>query len=678
MTDSTPIGLGTGNDAAWVTVHGNGDQATAVWAGYGAHGPDDVAVDTAVRSDNGGVYDPNRDVDEILDAAKGGLEWFELVRARYEQAGGAADLPALKQGGMKELYYQQRGMRMNRLFGAGQRVQDMLPRIDGARGDHQQATQRLADHWQGNSGETARAKLSGLGGWADDAYDTVQVVPGVLSAVVDEVKSCVQRKAAAFAKLDNVRRINGVSMGNGDGRRHTADQDDVAAGNDDVSLIIQYAKRIGIGDNARRKIQEIADSGAFGPGARLPHYNPDYGDGAINADSTIAGMTKFDDAAQNLCKVWTQHFKESAEGYFRAYSTLCAETDTAIKGYLGVATDALGKVGQIDAPPMPKDTGAQGGWAPSGGMSGGGGLGGGGGAALPTSPAAALPDATVPASAVPVAPTLPASTAGPDLLSTLNSVAGGAGQFLQQGFSQLTSTLEGLTKTAAAGTNPGASGETPSVPGTSTVPGPAVPVAPGAPLPGQLFGVNLPGGRLVLTRSGDEALTAALTTPDGKTQRYTLAIKDGKPVLTAESDPSTTAAASESKSGSDTDPQSAAAHPAPVDAHHAAAADNTVYQQPSSGLPMGMGAAGAAAKPAESESARGSIAPPRPLWTDEPGLRPRAVPPRAVARAEPSAPGPVGETGPAAMPPAVTTVRPDGVKIEIEMGGEQHGAVGTR
>ncbi|MVU81542.1 hypothetical protein GPX89_30415 [Nocardia sp. ET3-3] len=653
MADNSPIGLGSGNDAAWVTVHGSGDGATAVWAGYGDHGPGDVAVDAAVRSDSG-AYDPRKDVDEILADAKGGLEWFKLVRERYFLAGGAADIPGLGRGGMDELYYQQRDMRMNNLFGAGQRIQDMLPKIDQARGDHQQATARLGGYWQGPTGETARTKLSGLGDWSDQTYDTVQVVPGVLSGVVDGVKSCVQRKADAFAKLDKVRHINNVDMGGGD--INSSHKDDAAADSDDVTLIIQYAKRAGIGDNARRRIQVLAENGAFG-GARLPHYIPKAANDSGGAGSTEAGMTKFDDAAQALCKVWTGHFKESVEGYFRAYSTLCEETHTAIKEYLGVATDALGKVGRIEAPPMPKDTGAPGGWVPSGGgdSTGGGGT----PSMLSTSPAGVLPDATVPASAVPVAPATPTPTSGPDVLSTLNSVAGGAGQFIQQGFSQLSSTLEGLTKTASVGTTPNAAGETSMVPGSSAS------AVPGSTTPGQLLSVNLPGGRLVLTRSGDEALTATLTTPDGKTQRYTLAVKDGKPVLTAESDPSTTAAATESRSGNDTDPQSAASHPAPVDAHHTATPDNTVYQQPSTGLPMGMGAAGAAAKPAENDSARGSIAPPRPLWTDDPGREARPVPSE-------------DENPTTATPPVVPTVRADGVKIEIEMGGDQRGAMGTR
>ncbi|WP_162958502.1 hypothetical protein [Nocardia yunnanensis] len=665
MADNAPIGLGSGNDAAWVTVHGSGDGATAVWAGYGEHSAGDVAVDTAVRSDSG-AYDPRKDVDDILTDAAGGLDWFELVRARYLLAGGSAVMPALEPGGLRKLYYQQRGMRMNNLFGAGQRIQEVLPRIDRARGDHQQATGQLGEHWQGPTGETARAKLTGLSGWSDDTYDTVQVVPGVLSSVVDEIKSCVQRKADAFAKLDKVRRINGVDMGGG-GDINSSNKDDAAAANDDVTLIIQYAKRAGIGDDARARIQVLAESGVFGR-ARLPHYIPAADVNSGGPGSAEAGKTKFDDAAQALCKVWTGHFKESAEGYFRAYSTLCEDTHAAVKGYLGVATEALTKVGQIDAPPMPKDGGAQGGWVPSGGVgSGGGGSGGAVSMPVSTSPAGVVPEATVPASTVPVTPAVPVPSSGSDALSTLNSVASGAGQFLQQGFSQIASTLEGLTKTAPAGTTPGTAAETPSAPGAS---------GPASRASRQLFSVDLPGGRLVLTRSGDEALTASLTTPDGKTQRYTLTVKDGKPVLTAESDPATTAAST--KSGDDTDPQSAVSHSVSADTHHAGTPDNAVYQQPSSGLPMGMGAAGTAARAAENEPPRGSIAPPRPLWTDDPGASAKAVPDRAVPEADNSGPATRGESPAAVATPPVTAVRADGVKIEIEMGGEQRGAVGTR
>ncbi|MFB7878050.1 hypothetical protein ACFC06_22610 [Nocardia sp. NPDC056064] len=372
MADDSKLGLGEGNAGDWVTVNGTGRDRSAVWAGYGAHDASDLGINDSIASDSG-AYNIAYDADAIL--RTGGtnvdlslvygtgmrqdvLHWFHLVQARYEfsaQGGESASGISLESNSaIDEAYFKQAGMKLNNLVGAAQRITAQMPTINTAQADQEKVVNTLDGAWQGTSGTAAKNKLSKLNNWSDEASTEIGQLPGVLNGAVDGIKSCLQRKANAFGKLAGVTKINGVEMTNGDsgGRGiNLRGDDDAAASNDDVSMILNYAARSGIGDTVRARIQVLADSGVFGQNrGGLKRY---MGHDAPQGD-TRAEKRRFDDQAQALCEEWRKHFWESAEGYFRAYTNLCTETDAAVKAYLKVVTDALNNVEHLSTPPAPE------------------------------------------------------------------------------------------------------------------------------------------------------------------------------------------------------------------------------------------------------------------------------------------------------------------------------------
>lgn len=367
MADNSKLGLGDGNAGSWVTVNGIGQDRSAVWAGYGNHDAGDVKVNESISADSG-KYNTNFDAAQILSCGGGGvmgpyqvsdtdnesvLRWFHLVQERYAFSGqsgdtGTSGISLESKDAITKAYFKQADMKLNNLVGAAQRISAAMPKIETAQTDQEQVVRVLDGAWQGSSGTAAKSKLSNLNTWSDEASTEIGQLPGVINGAVDGIKSCLQRKANAFAKLRGVTKINGVEMTNGEGGAR--DGDDAAAGSDDVSMIINYAARNGIGDTVRARIQVLADNGVFGPDrGGLKRFMRDRNP----KDDTQAGPIEFDNQAQALCQEWRKHFRESAEGYFRAYTTLCTETDTAVKAYLKVVTDALNNVEHLSTPPAP-------------------------------------------------------------------------------------------------------------------------------------------------------------------------------------------------------------------------------------------------------------------------------------------------------------------------------------
>ncbi|MEV6216369.1 hypothetical protein [Nocardia sp. NPDC051833] len=372
MADNSKLGLGDGNAGSWVTVNGTGQDRSAVWAGYGNHGDGDVKVNESISTDSG-AYNTQFDAAQILSYSAVGmgpyqistannesvLLWFHLVQARYEFSGHGGENAATgicleSKDAISKAYFKQADMKLNHLVGAAQRISAGLPKIETAQSDQQQVVRVLDGAWQGASGTTAKTKLSNLNTWSDEASTEIGQLPGILNAAVDGIKSCLQRKANAFAKLHNVTKINGVEMTNGNSGGqgiNLRNTPNAAAENDDVSMIINYAAKRGVGDEVRSRIQVLADNGVFGPNrGGLDRFvrgrkDPD--------DESVAGPVEFDNQAQALCEQWRIHFRESAEGYFRAYTNLCTETDTAVKAYLKVVTDALNNVEHLSTPPAP-------------------------------------------------------------------------------------------------------------------------------------------------------------------------------------------------------------------------------------------------------------------------------------------------------------------------------------
>jgi hypothetical protein len=366
--DDPNLNLGSGASAAAATVINSGDsdkdKRDAVWGTYGIGNRTGASIDDAVRSDTGDTYDKDLDVDQIIENGKGSLDWFHLVQARYALTGDQMDpgTPLGTQTQIDDLYFQQRGMKVNPLVGAANRISAQLGQIEAAHESQKSATDQLASAWQGSTGTAAHDKATELGTWSNDTYDEISPLPGVIDHAVNEIKKAVQIKVDAFMKLDGVNRINGVTMTNGDSGGKAIDTlngDDDNDGDDDVSLIIQYSKMVGVGDNSRRRIQYIANTGAFGDNrGGLRTYQNAWltGPFRFGVSSGNAAMDDFDRQAQTLCIAWTNNFITSAKGYFDAYHTLCQQTDDAIKGYLKTISDALTQAGHRKNPPSPSQT----------------------------------------------------------------------------------------------------------------------------------------------------------------------------------------------------------------------------------------------------------------------------------------------------------------------------------
>ncbi|UFS94251.1 hypothetical protein [Nocardia huaxiensis] len=659
VVDESTIGLGAGDPSAWITI-GGGPESTALWAGYGKH----TALDVNVNSQISGRYNPDHDVDDILTEGKEGLTWFNLVRDRYKLTGRAApaDVPALTSAnGMNELYYKQDGMHVDRLFGAGQRIEATLPRISQARDAHQQATQQLSGAWQGESGEGARTKLGKLSTWSDDAYEGLASLPGTIGGAVHGVKTCVQRKADAFKKLAGVHRINGVDMTNSDSGGegiNNRNSDDAASNNDDVSLIILYAARRGIGDDARERIKALAESGIFGP-VTLPRYSTSLRGSETNSKGAV-GPTVFDNAVQPLCERWRQEFCESAEGYFRAYSGLCKSTDTAVEQYLQVAIDALNEVGSMDQPPAPEGNPANPGYV-SPGTTSPGGTSPGGTSPVDTTAAGVNPVVTAPTDGNPV--TNNPNTGNPvttnPSTANVSTVLSGLSSLLSKGAETVQSASTALQSLTTQNTT-GATTTT----GTGTTTNPV--------------SFTLGGSTLSLAQTSAGALTATLTGADGKAQKYTLGIKDGLPYLTYDATSNTDGEDTETAPAATNSQETAAAgvsgsadtSTSSVSTSAASSSGMTMGTMPAMG---GMGAAGGGGGSAEPEHHPSSIAPPKPLWdtkSDQKDEALRTPVGRDVDTGE--MPFDITVEAPAAVEPVsrpAPAVRTDGVKIEIDMGG---------
>ncbi|MGY0503331.1 hypothetical protein ACWZHB_33000 [Nocardia sp. FBN12] len=458
MGDNSKIGLGNGNPGSWVTVNGTGEDRSAVWAGYGKHSAGDVRVNESLSSDSG-AYNPEYDAYKILSGGYAGfsaarLRWFYLVAARYAFSGQGGETNATgisieAERAIDKPYYQQEYMQLNNLVGAAQRISAAMPKIETAQTDQEQVVRVLEDSWQGTSGAAAKDRLSKLNTWSDEAASEIGQLPGVINAAVDGIKSCIQRKANAFAELSGVTKINGVEMTNGDSGGNginLRDDDDAAAGNDDVSMIINYAARRGVGDTVRARIQVLADNGVFGPDrGGLQHFAP--GKAPHYSDGNDVGWEIFDYQATQLCDQWRKQFRESAEGYFRAYTNLCTETDVAVKAYLKVVTDALNNVERLSAPPTPESTGQPGTKTPETSPSTGTPSTGTPTTASPTEDTTANP-ATTPAATTPTT-TTPTTDDGSstDLSSLLTTVSSGLST-LSSVVSELSSLTSGSTGSA--------------------------------------------------------------------------------------------------------------------------------------------------------------------------------------------------------------------------------------
>lgn len=538
MADNSKLGLGEGNAGNWATVNGTGQDRSAVWAGYGNHSTGDVRINESISADSG-TYNTSFDAKQILSFGAVGagpypvfspddntnvLRWFHLVQERYAFSGrsdGDSNISLESEDAIDKAYFKQSGMKLNNLVGAAQRITAAMPKIETAQSDQEQVVRNLEYAWQGASGTAAKAKLGNLNSWSDEASTEIGQLPGILQCAVDGIKSCLQRKANAFGKLHGVTKINGVDMTNGEGGHRWGD--DAAADNDDVSMIINFAARDGIGDTVRARIQVLADNGVFGENrGGLKRFMRD----RDVRDDTQVGMLEFDNHAQALCIEWRNHFCESAEGYFRAYTNLCTETDAAVKAYLKVVTDALNNVQHLSTPPAPdpQPTGQPGattpaGTTPSSGTPSTGTPADGTAADLGTTPTATTPTTTTPTTS---------PTTNTDLSSLLSTVSSGLSTLsaVAGELSSLTSGSSGSAESIAESLGTGL-----STLGTS--------ITNGIEQLSSLFGGNGPTGftiagtTLSLETGEDGQLKLTTTDSTGTAHEYGLTLNEhGVPVIT--------------------------------------------------------------------------------------------------------------------------------------------------
>ncbi len=338
---------------------------------------------------------------------------------------------------------------------------------------------------------------------------------------------------------------------------------------------------------------------------------------------------------REACRTWlSEHFGPAVREAFIAFVHQCALADYYIRQAYKPVVDLLDS---HDSTPFPKPQEQN--PAP----------------AQPTAPASTTPASTTPASVTSTTPTSTTpttttqTTTQTNPLQTLSSLASQASQTVQQGISQLQSMAQQAS--SALTTNTAGTGD---ASGSKT-----------------LATVDLPGGKLSLAQASDGSLTATVTGSDGKSHRYSMGIKDGKPYFTENPQPATepttataskdSAPAGRSMSGGGAHAASPSAHPAagtsysgsptastpqasattgtPVTDSAGAAATSTQSGTTMGGTPMGGmaggGTAGGKGGP-DPERRSNGIIPPQPLWTTpqpdaESALDPAGGPELAIA-----------------------------------------------
>ncbi|MBF6332791.1 hypothetical protein [Nocardia transvalensis] len=591
------------------------------------------------------------DVNRILDAAAPGLEWFKLALVRYhrvyQRLGSelpgfdrivvpqpnfpgftgpvaldpdaiihADQEPDVEMQRLEGRYYdQQRRMNIANLRGLAARItgaalgHDTHPGATDITGSLAGVATAVPEYWEGQSGRAAGDHLAGFHAHADQQTQYLQAVAAALNGLPDVLEDIVRDKASFVAGFDSPQcPVAGHAM-----RLHGAE--------DPVSVIITAAAD---DDFFRSYLDDVKDQ--------------------LN----LHGVN--DREVREACKAWLQDcFGPAVRAAFTAFVQQCQLADYFIKQAYKPVIELLDSHDPTPFPkpqdqPIPPQQGQP--TVPVSTVSAGV-TGGDAGAAVQT----AGVDSTAPSTVTPPpqqAPTAvnPAAVQG-NPLQALAGLASQASQPLQQGLTQVASTVsQGL----------GGLGASPF--------GAEVPVADTGATAGSktLANLNLAGGNLALTQAPNGTVTATVTGPDGKSQRYSMGIRNGVPFFTPDAEPAAkppvtanthdsglpaAATGAGSSAGFGGTP---AQHPSPITASgtpagrtpNLAGADNpsvslagnpqsttgtsagdpSTSAMPMGGMPMGgMPAGGAAGGKGAPDGERNSsgIVPPRPLWSDLPG-----------------------------------------------------------
>ncbi|MEV4237989.1 hypothetical protein AB0J47_22745 [Nocardia sp. NPDC049737] len=650
--------------------------------------------DKAIWNDKPKLTDS--DVNKLLDQAAPGLEWFRLALVRYHRVWDVLKLPGFDSivvepltvdgtavGGeridtikdpnneMRRLegtyYDQQRSMKLDSL-------RSLATALDGASSgtdSHPSTTDITTDlagvkdavpeAWQGNAGGAAQDYLAGLHAHADQQSQYLQSVAAAMNGLPDVLLQIVRDKANFVAAFDSSQcPVAGHAMR-------------LAGGEDPVSTIISVASESTTwgylyGDTNQKAADQF----------HLTNVGP----------GTSDGSQKIRDA----CKQWlTGHFGPAVREAFKAFIHQCALADYYIRRAYQPVMDLLDNHDAKSFPkPQDQQTPTQSSTSQTGGVNTG----------VQTAGVNSTTSQTTPqsTSTIPTSATSTTSQTNPlQTLTSLASQASQAGQTVQQGLSQLGTTVQqGLTGLSGATTGTGS-----TIAGTSETSGSRT-----------LADFTVAGQRMAVTQAPDGPVTAKITGPDGKSQQYSMGIKDGVPFFTPSEEstttPSTTpdsgtpAVGSTAGSGATTRVEAPTATPSvPVtqsgtsveQTSHTAATDSTSGSSSSgsqtttgsttSGMP-GSSAAGAKSTTGDERSSTGLVLP-QPMWSTSPGFDGVLDAPPGPDGATTLGPvlataGPLDSgsqvasdveapTDPASAPePATTPVpRDDGVKIEIEM-----------
>ncbi|WP_433657914.1 hypothetical protein ACQPW1_39365 [Nocardia sp. CA-128927] len=650
-------------------------------------------------------------VNDVLNQAAPGLEWFRLALVRYHRVWDVLKLPGFDSivvaplnvdgaviggetidatkdpdGEMRRLdgkwYDQQRGMDLTSLTTLADALQkaatgtDNHPSTDTIKADLAGVANAVPEVWQGQAGSAAQDHLAGFSAHADQQNQYLQAVTSALNGLPAVLLKIVQDKANFVAGFNTAQcPVAGHAMR-------------LAGTEDPVSTMITVAKEgywsLQLSDAPKIADEQLHFGGGYGDSSKYPKL-------------------------QAAIKDWlTNHFAPAVREAFTAFVHQCALADHYIKQAYQPVTDLLDN---HDQTPFPKPKDQQPTQQPVSPTQ------------QPTAPQPTSPTQTTTASTdtrpaatqTPTQTTTPTPTQTPTTvasttttplnpLQTLTSVASQVGQSVQQGISQVgQSVQQGISQLDTAiqhglsGLNPDTkNNKTETKNNTETNAG--IPVTSTPAGAKALANLNLGGDNVALTQAADGTIKATVTDHDGKARQYSMGFRDGAPVFTIENDktvPSTAAGVSHDSGTPTSDPGTPARPATPITRTDSSSSPLAPASQsaagpipsgsPMSGSPMGGASGGNGATDHDRKSS--GIVPPQPLWSvlpDPVGNVLESSPEPELAQAGPLvAEAAVADRhnelpieappleAPQSDPASVSSLRNDGVRIEIEMGDQR-------
>jgi uncharacterized protein YukE len=468
-------------------------------------------------------------VNELLDQAAPGLEWFRLALVRYHRVWELLKLPGFDSIVVEPLYVdgvavgserkdaiepidtkkdpneemrrlegtyydQQRSMKLDSLRNLATALNvassgtDSHPSPTDITTDLAGVKDAVPEAWQGNAGGAAQDYLAGLHAHADQQSQYLQAVAAAMNGLPDVLLQIVKDKANFVAGFNSSQcPVAGHAM-----RLDGAE--------DPVSAIITVASgdRDWFGNDTQTAIRQL-------------HITGSDGKSMLNIEDNMSKI-------QPACKQWlTDHFGPAVREAFKAFVHQCALADYYIRRAYQPVMDLLDN---HDPKPFPKPQDQQTPTQSSTSQTG----------AVSTGVQTAGVNSTTPQTTTQSTSQTPTSatsttTAQTNPLQTLTSLASQAGQTVQQGLSQLgTAVQQGLTGLGATTTGTGS-----AIAGTSEPSGSKT-----------LADFTVAGQRMTVTQSPNGTVTATITGPDGKSQQYSMGIKDGVPFFTPSGESTTT------------------------------------------------------------------------------------------------------------------------------------------